>query len=174
MKKEFETHEGGCSCGHVRYKVKSDPLIVHCCHCTWCQRQSGAAFAINALIEADCVELLSGDVEVIDTPSPSGAGQDIARCPKCKVAVWSNYEFGGLRERVRFIRVGSLDDPNRLPPDVHIFTTTKQPWIILPKDDYAVDEFYDSSKTWSIGSLKRRKSLMKAFAADNRELESAN
>ena len=136
------THEGGCTCGHVRYKMTSQPLIVHCCHCRYCQRQSGASFAVNALIEAERVELSSGTVDKVMTDSPSGKGQQIVRCPKCRVAVWSNYFFSGLFERINFIRVGTLDDPDRLPPDVHIFTSTKQPWVVLPVDDLAVDEFY--------------------------------
>ena len=136
------THEGGCTCGHLRYKMTSQPLIVHCCHCRFCQRQSGASFAVNALIEAERVELSSGTVDKVMTDSPSGKGQQIVRCPKCRVAVWSNYFFNGLFERINFIRVGTLDDPDRLPPDVHIFTSTKQPWVVLPVDDLAVDEFY--------------------------------
>jgi len=157
-----ETCEGGCTCGHVRYRVTSKPLIVHCCHCRWCQRQTGTAFALNALIEADCVELLTGEIEELTLPSPSGNGQTIARCPKCRVAVWSNYHMGGLRERIRFIRVGSLDNPDLMPPDVHIFTSTKQPWVLLPPDDYAVSEFYNYGNTWSKNSLKRRAALFEA------------
>jgi hypothetical protein len=149
MGNEFEPHEGGCSCGFVRYKVMSDPLIVHACHCSWCQTQSGAAFAINTLIEADRVQLLNGEVEVYDTPSPAGYGQMIHRCPKCKVALWSNYNMFAPGDRVRFIRAGTLDDPNLTPPDVHIYTTTKQNWMILPKGDQVEDEFYDTEATWS-------------------------
>ena len=166
MPVSFEPCEGGCTCGHVRYQVNSEPLIVHCCHCRWCQRQTGTAFALNALIEADRVELLSGEVEELAIPSPSGQGQTIARCPKCRVAVWSNYYMGGLRERIRFIRVGSLDNPDQLPPDVHIFTASKQPWVILPPDDQAVEVFYDVDTTWSKDSLTRLDSIEKAAALE--------
>jgi hypothetical protein len=121
-------YEGGCTCRHVRYRMRTRPLFVHCCHCRWCQRETGTAFALNAMIEADRVELLAGDVDEIDTPSASGAGQTIARCPRCRIAVWSNYSGGG--DRVRFVRVGTLDDPDRLPPDIHIFTMSKQPWVV--------------------------------------------
>lgn len=152
---QFETCEGGCTCGHVRYQVNSEPMIVHCCHCSWCQRQSGSAFAVNALIEADRVQLTSVEVEEITIPSPSGHGQTIARCPKCRVAVWGNYYMGGLKERIRFIRVGSLDHPNLMPPDVHIFTATKQDWVILPPNDKSVAAFYDVDATWSPKSLER-------------------
>src|SRR3546814_3671955 len=87
--------EGGCTCRHVRYRLASRPLFVHCCHCHWCQRETGSAFALNAMIEADRVQLLCGDVEIIDTPSNSGAGQKVSRCPKCRVALWSNYAGSG-------------------------------------------------------------------------------
>ena len=147
--------EGGCTCGRVRYQVASKPLIVHACHCRGCQKNSGSAFALNALFEADRVTLVSGKVEEIAVPTPSGTGQDITRCTECKVAVWSNYNMGGLRRHIRFVRVGTLDDPDQYPPDVHIYTCSKQPWVILPKRDRRVNEFYKFAETWSPASLER-------------------
>jgi hypothetical protein len=131
------------------------PLIVHGCHCRGCQKNSGSAFAINALFEAERVTLIAGTVEEISVPTPSGTGQDITRCKKCKVAVWSNYNMGGLRKSIRFIRVGTLDDPDQFPPDVHIYTSSKQPWVVLPENDPHVERFYKFKKTWSPASLKR-------------------
>lgn len=151
---------GGCGCRFVRYRMTSTPLFVHCCHCTWCQRESGAAFALNAMIEADRVALLQGDVEVVDTPSLSGKGQKIARCPKCRVALWSNY--AGAGDAVRFVRVGTLDEAGRFPPDIHIFTSTKLPWVVLPQGAQAVAEFYKISERWPKDSLERRAALMAA------------
>ena len=157
MSEASERYEGGCGCGHVRYSVSANPLIVHCCHCRWCQRESGASFAVNALIEADRVQLLTGEVEIIETPSNSGKGQRISRCPRCQVAVWSNYSGAG--DLVRFIRVGTLDEPDRLPPDIHIFTASKQPWVVLPGDVPAVPEYYQASEHWPEESLERRAAL---------------
>ena len=162
MTSQTDTFEGGCTCGHVRYKTVSKPLIVHCCHCRWCQRQTGTAFALNALYESEHVELVQGDVSEITVSSPSGKGQKIARCPKCKTAVWSNYYMGGIKDLIRFIRVGTLDDPDRLPPDIHIYTTSKQPWVILPPGSRVVDGFYNIEKTWTNESLERRKALLAA------------
>jgi hypothetical protein len=149
--------EGGCTCGAVRYRMTSAPMFVHCCHCRWCQRETGSAFAINALIEADRVILLSGVPEVVNTPSNSGMGQKITRCPICRIALWSNY--AGAGDAVRFVRVGSLDEPDRCPPDIHIFTSSKQPWVLLPPDKPAVAEYYDRSKYWPKESLARRAAL---------------
>jgi hypothetical protein len=129
-------------------------MVVHCCHCRWCQRETGASFALNALMEMERVELLSGDVEVVDTPSNSGKGQKIARCPRCHIAVWSNY--AGAGEAIRFVRVGTLDEPDRFPPGIHIFTSTKQPWVVLPAGTPAVPEYYKSAEVWSPDSLARR------------------
>ncbi len=151
------SYEGGCTCRHVRYRMTSKPMFVHCCHCTWCQRETGTAFALNAMIEADRVELLGGEVEAVDTPSNSGNGQKISRCPKCRIAVWSNY--AGAGDAVRFVRVGTLDEPARVPPDIHIFTSSKQPWVILPPDAPAVAEYYDLKKMWPPESLTRRDAL---------------
>jgi hypothetical protein len=152
--------EGGCTCRSVRYRMTTKPLFVHCCHCTWCQRETGTAFALNAMIEADRVELLQGEVEVINTPSDSGKGQRISRCPKCRIALWSNYSGAG--DAVRFVRVGTLDEPGRFPPDIHIFTSTKQPWVALPADTPAVPEYYKASEHWPKESLERRAALMAA------------
>jgi hypothetical protein len=164
MSNQREFYEGGCACGYVRYAMEPYPLIVHCCHCSWCQRQNGSAFAVNALIEADRVHLLEGDVVDIVVPSPSGANQKISRCPKCQVAVLSYYLVmqGGMGERIRFIRVGTLDDPSQLPPDVHIHTASKQPWVTLPPGVLAVDEYYVTKEVWSEDSLKRGRALMNA------------
>jgi hypothetical protein len=150
-------HEGGCGCRKVRFRMTSGPMIVHACHCRWCQRETGTAFALNALIEADRVELLSGEPEVIDTPSNSGKGQAIFRCPDCKIAVWSQY---GGSKAFNFVRVGTLDNPDAMPPDIHIFTRSKQPWVVLPEGALAVEEYYRSSEVWSVESLARRKAVL--------------
>jgi len=169
MQQNSNIHDGGCGCGFVRYRMNSQPMVVHCCHCSWCQRQSGSAFAVNALVEADRVEILQGEVAEVMVPSPSGANQRIARCPQCQVAVWSNYLAmgGGIGDAVRFIRVGTLDDPGKVPPDVHIYTSTKLPWIVLPPDAVAVDEYYVTEEVWSKDSLARREVL--ADAVKNQE-----
>ena len=150
--------EGGCDCRSVRYRMLSRPLVVHCCHCRWCQRETGASFALNAVIEADRVQLINGEPEVVLTPSNSGKGQRIARCPGCRIALWSNY--AGAGDAMRFVRVGTLDDPDRLPPDIHIFTSTKQPWVVLPPDTPAVPEYYDRNKYWREDSPRRREALL--------------
>jgi hypothetical protein len=155
-----DSMQGGCTCGGVPYRVTSAPMIVHCCRCRWCQRETGASFALNAMIESDRVELLKGDVEVVDTPSNSGKGQKIARCPQCRIALWSHY--AGLGEAASFVRVGTLDDPGRLPPDIHIFTASKQPWVVLPPGTPAFAEYYEREECWPKASLARREALLAA------------
>ena len=148
-----ELFEGGCTCRSVRYRLRSKPMFVHCCHCSWCQRETGTAFALNALIERERMEV-TGEVVLVDTPSNSGKGQVIARCPKCHIALWSNY--GGQGDGVRFVRVGTLDEPGRMPPDIHIFTSTKQPWVTLADGKPVMKEYYKSSEIWPKESLERR------------------
>jgi hypothetical protein len=149
--------DGGCDCGLVRYRMQTRPLFVHCCHCRWCQRETGASFALNALIEADRVADLGAPPEIIDTPSQSGNGQKIARCPKCRIAVWSTYWSAG--PVIRFVRVGTLDGPDHLPPDIHIFTALKQSWFQLPAEVPSVSEYYDRQCLWPAESLARRQAL---------------
>jgi hypothetical protein len=155
--------EGGCDCRHVRYRMETAPLFVHCCHCRWCQRESGSSFALNAMIEGDRVTLLAGQPELVDTPSASGAGQQIARCPRCRVALWSHYASAG--PVIAFVRVGTLDSPDALPPDVHIFTESKQPWVVLPPGTPAMPAYYDRDTLWPAESLARRGAILPQIEA---------
>ncbi len=147
------TMEGRCTCGGVRYRLKARPIVVHCCHCSWCQRETGSAFAVNAVIEATEVELLQGEPAATTLPSLSGKGQVLWRCADCGVTVWSNYTGAG--PKINFVRVGTLDDPSRAPPDIHIYTSTKQPWVVLPDDVPAVLEYYKPADVWPAESLAR-------------------
>lgn len=156
--------DGGCDCRQVRYRLHTRPLFVHCCHCRWCQRESGASFALNAMIETDRVERLAGEPELVDTPSNSGKGQLIARCPHCRIALWSHY--AGAGRRVAFVRVGTLDEPDHLPPDIHIFTASKQPWVLIPPGVPAVPEYYDLKQYWPTESQARRQALKAAASAE--------
>jgi hypothetical protein len=152
--------EGGCDCRKVRYRLLEAPYVVHCCHCSWCQRESGSAFALNAVIEADRVELLGEPPQRIDTPSASGKGQAIFRCPHCNVAVWSHY--AGVGPRANFIRVGTLDDPATCSPDVHIFTADKQPWVVIPEGAEQFTMFYsgkDVVRIYGVDGAARWKAL---------------
>ena len=145
--------EGGCQCRAVRYRLGSAPIFVNCCHCTDCQTETGTAFVVNAMIEADRVELLAGAPEATTTPSASGRGQRIWRCPDCRVAVWSH--FAGAGPAIHFLRVGTLDTPAALPPDAFIFIRSKLPWVVLPEGVPAFDGFYDAKATWPPASLDR-------------------
>jgi hypothetical protein len=152
------TAEGGCTCRALRYRLTRAPMIVHCCHCRWCQRETGAAFALNALIESRALRLLCGEPEFVLTPTNSGKGQQIARCPTCRVAVWSHY--AGLGEVLAFVRVGTLDEPERCPPDVHIYTESKQPWVLIASGARTYSQYYKSREVWSEESLARREALL--------------
>ena len=153
-----KTLEGGCACGAVRYRMISAPMFVHCCHCRDCQRQTGSAFALNALIEADRVAMLSGETHGIPMPTDSGKPHIVHRCPKCQTAIFSEYGTAGAK--IRFMRVGTLDDPTALKPDVHIFVRSKQPWVGLPADVPAFEVYYDSKALWPADSLARRKAAL--------------
>jgi hypothetical protein len=143
--------EGGCACGAVRYRLASEPLFIHCCHCLNCQRQTGSAFVINLLIEADRIEVPVGAPQPVDAPRDSGKPQRIFRCPDCQVAIFSEYG----RSDVSFVRAGTLDDPTRIEPDVHIYTRSKVEWVTIPEGTPAFEEYYDERKLWPAESLRR-------------------
>jgi len=152
--------EGGCACGAVRYRLASEPLFVHCCHCLNCQRQTGSAFVVNLLIEADRVELVAGEPQPVDVPRDDGSAQRIHRCPACQVAVYSDYG----RSEVLFVRGGTLDDPKGLTPDVHIYTKSKVAWLVLPEGAPAFDEYYDSKTLWPADRLERLRAVLPSRA----------
>jgi hypothetical protein len=149
--------EGGCACGAVRYRLESAPMFVNCCHCRDCQPQTGSAFVINALIETDRISLLAGDPQPIRMPTDSGRPHDIYRCRACQTALWSDY---GGRPALRFVRVGTLDDPAALAPDAHIFTRSKLPWVGLPATVPAFEVYYDMQALWPAASLARRRAIL--------------
>jgi hypothetical protein len=151
-----QTLEGGCACGALRYRLASEPMFVHCCHCRDCQRQTGSAFVLNALIETNRVEKLSGETKAVAAPTDIGLPHHIHRCTSCGTAMWSHY--GGVLA-LSFVRVGTLDEPSALPPNVHIYTRSKLPWVAQPADVPAFDAYYDSKKLWSPASLERRKAI---------------
>ena len=148
--------DGGCSCAAVRYRLTSQPLFVHCCHCLNCQRQTGGAFVINLLIESDRIDVLAGEPQPVDAPRDDGSSQQIFRCPTCQVAVFSEYGWPQLR----FVRAGTLDEPSSVKPDVHIFTRSKLPWVTLPDDTPAFDVYYDSRTLWPAASLERLDAIL--------------
>jgi len=151
-------HDGGCMCGHVRYRLEGPPLIVHCCHCTECQRQTGSAFAVNVLIEHARLILLAGELAEGRMPAESGRGQTVYSCPECRVVIWSHY----ANPKIAFVRAGTLDEPQTLPPDIHIFTRSKLPWVEIPHGAQRVEAFYDRKQVWPAASLARIEALAHA------------
>jgi hypothetical protein len=148
--------EGGCACGAVRYRLTSEPMFIHCCHCLNCQRQTGSAFVINLLIETDRLEILTGTPQPVDVPRDDGAAQRIFRCQHCQVAVFSEY---GRRE-LRYVRGGTLDDPIDITPDVHIYTRSKVEWVALPPAAPAFEEYYATDKLWPAESTRRLEAVL--------------
>jgi len=154
---------GQCFCGGVRYRMHGRPMFIHCCHCRDCQRQTGSAFAVNGLIEADRIELLGRSPEPVRMATDSGRPHDIYRCTECRSPLWSDY---GGRTWLRFLRLATLDGPNDFVPDVHIYTRSKPPWVVLPERARAFEEYYDVRQEWPVASAARyRVAKEKAAAA---------
>jgi hypothetical protein len=146
--------EGGCGCGAIRYKLTNTPLIVHACHCRDCQRLSGTAFATNIWIESKFVE--PGPTARASFRLGGGSGQphDVFFCARCGTTVWSRYHPVPW---ALFVRVGTLDDPDAVKPDVHIFTRSKLPWLELPAGARTFEAFYKLDEVWPAESLERRR-----------------
>lgn len=145
--------DGGCFCGKLRYRLHGWPMFTYCCHCTECRRQTGSAFVINAQIESDRVEVLSGEPIAVPVPTESGYPHDIYRCETCQTAVWSNY---GRRSWLLFIKVATLDDPAAFRPEAHIYLRSRLPWLALDASIPGFDEYYDMERLWKRDSFARR------------------
>jgi len=143
---------GGCVCNQVRYEIKVEPLFVHACHCSDCQRYSGSAFVI-LLGVATADFRIEGELSTVTNPTPSGAGYDAHYCPQCATVIWSKYHFVELP--IIAVRGGTLDDPNLAPPAYHIFTRSRQRWVELPKEAPAFDEWLEPAEVWSAETLKK-------------------
>jgi len=156
MSEEFLPLDGRCTCGKVKFQLLNKPLIVHCCHCTWCQRESGASFALNAFIETESVKLLQGETEIVPVPTRSTGGQKIVRCSSCKIALWSHYSGAG--DVISLVRMGTLENP--LKPDIHIFTSTQQEWLKLSDDIPRVKEYYQKKDYWPAENIERYNKAM--------------
>lgn len=148
-----ESRYGQCFCGKVRYRMHGRPMFIHCCHCRDCQQQTGSAFAVNGLIEAERIELLEGKPVVVAMRTDSGHPHDIYRCEACQSALWSDY---GRRTWLRFLRITTLDQPGDFVPDVHIYTRSRLPWVVLPEGARAFEEYYSTKAEWPPDSIARR------------------
>jgi len=144
--------EGGCACGAIRYKLTQLPLIVHACHCRDCQRITGSAFVINLWIERKFVEanLVPKSFQLT---AGSGKPVDVFFCDKCGTYLWSFYHL--VPGNCVFVRAGTLDRPDQVKPDVHIFTRSKLPWLQLPKNVPAFETFYQIDEVWPAESKAR-------------------
>jgi len=148
--------EGGCTCGAVRCRLTDTPLVVHCCHCTWCQGLSGSAFALNAWIEGDRVELLAGMPEEAEVPTPSGGPFRLARCGD------SGADLRGVcgAPGFRFARAGTPGAPAALPPDAHNYTRSGLPWLDLGDRAPVFEEDYRRSDIWRPEAPERFRAAM--------------
>lgn len=145
---------GRCGCGHVNFSLSSAPIVVNCCHCRFCQRLGGSAFAVNAMIETNRVTLIGTGMPIaVHTPSALPGGQRVHRCPQCFGQLWSHHSLLGAA--IAIVRVGTLDEPDRLPPDVHCYTESKQPWVIVPAGVPAFAQGYEPSAAWAPAAQQR-------------------
>lgn len=161
MSANQDVHQGGCSCAKVRYELRGEPMIVHACHCTQCQRRTGSAYAVNLWIEAKNVVVTAGELHSKMAPGgDSGQPSESWFCPDCGTCVWTY--FHSAPKNSRFIRAGTLDDPSVFAPDVHIFTQSRQAWTDIPDGVATFEAFYDLKETWRPESLTRLKTLIES------------
>jgi hypothetical protein len=145
--------EGGCSCATLRYELTASPLIVHACHCRDCQRISGGAFVINIWIEKEFVRPSGAIPQSFLLEAGGGKNHEVFFCGKCGAHVWSRY----LRAPgdSLFVRAGTLDTPEAVTPDVHVYTRSKLPWLELPRGVPAFESMYKIEEVWSAESKER-------------------
>ena len=142
---------GGCACGSIRYQLLDKPMFVHCCHCDDCQRLTGSAFVLNAIIETQAIKLLSGKPVAVPVPRENGP-HEIYRCPRCQTPVWSEY---GHKPNIRYVRVGTLDKPGRAEARRAHLHPVESEVAQLPKRTPSFRDYYNTSKLWPKASFKR-------------------
>ena len=114
--------QGGCLCGEVRYEVRGAPEHVYHCHCTMCRRASGAAFMTWAGVKPDALAITQG------TPQSYTSSSFAIRkfCGRCGGQLIWEYTNG---TPLAYFTVGTLDHPERIAPDGHIWTSVRVPWL---------------------------------------------
>ena len=153
-----KTLEGGCGCGAVRYRLKDEPMYVNNCHCRLCQIQTGTGSAVNAFIETDRLDHLSGNLSEHEFVTGSGGVQIVVRCATCGTPVWSHYPR--LGRKTAGIRVGTLDDPSAVRPDAAIFVVSKPGWAPLPEGIPQFEEYYNPAELLPAERFARMKALL--------------
>jgi len=125
------THEGGCLCGAIRYRIQGDGLMLSACHCQECQRTGGGAFGMSLIVLREALELTKGSPRRFEKPYEDGRHKVFNFCGECSGRVWN--------EMPRFpqiynVKPGTLDDANKwLDPVAHLWLSMKQPWVPIPE-----------------------------------------
>jgi hypothetical protein len=141
-----ETVAGGCVCGEVRIAVRGRPIVVHGCHCRFCQAASGSAFAVNLMLETAQVAVTAGRTQQISRQAELGAHTRHV-CPNCRTELFGHHPM--LGPDIAFVGAGVLDRPGGYAPDVHCFTRSKYDWVVLPAGVPAFEGNYDMAAVWS-------------------------
>lgn len=171
--KPFPAITGGCHCAAVRYRILTAPLFCYACHCIDCQKDTGSAFALHAVIEAFNIKVISETrpklLTLIQDPSKPQAKSRHSLCPKCGTVLWGNDPQWD--HAVSNVRIGTLDFPGIMEPDMHMFVGSKLGWIDLPKDAKTSRRGFDYKTTWPKSSLKRLEICLERFEAAKKALE---
>ena len=121
-------YSGGCQCGAIRYDILGAPELLLACHCTDCQRQSGSAFGMTLVVSEEDFQLTKGDVKTYSLKSAAGRPKLGAFCPNCGTRIYHKPEW---RKGMVSVKPGTLDDTSGLKPTLHLWTSSKQPWITI-------------------------------------------
>lgn len=132
---------GGCQCGACRYEIRGWPLTFYICHCTECQAQSASAFGESLQVAVDDLTL-SGPTATTTRQTASGTTMEGTFCTSCGTRL---VHRKGASPEVANVRGGTLDDRSWLSPVAHIWTRSRQPWVILG-DVPAFDEAGDMGR----------------------------
>jgi len=123
--------EGGCACGAIGFEISAEPVFSVHCHCTDCQKTTGAEMATVAVVPKEGFRLTRGEPIAYDTTGDSGKKVHRNFCGVCGSTLFS---IGESSPELVFVNSGSLKDASSLQPAMHIFTRSAQPWARIPSD----------------------------------------
>ena len=122
-----EIHEGGCSCGSVRYKTKGKPERTGVCHCRYCQTRTGSAFGISVYFFKENVVKTEGELSKYEFTTESGRSFVQEFCPKCATTLFWTI---GMNKEMTGVAGGSFDPPSFwYDIDREVFRRTSATWI---------------------------------------------
>ncbi len=134
--------KGGCQCGDCGYLLREQPYLAYACHCQECKKLTASAFLLCIHVPSESLKIIRGQMASKQRISDSGNTVTTWFCGNCGSTLFAD---NSSRPTISTVHVGSLEHPEQIDINKHIWTKRKLPWIDLPD----THEIHPKGKEWS-------------------------